>query len=119
MNRRLLAPIAVVVLLAFTLGPVVPIFLGFALFYNVPLILVVWLARERLGTTVARLLIAIGFGIAVGYKLWQVEWFDVWRHGTPPASYLATVYVPYVLGGVFAGWVFASLITPPPEVDPA
>jgi len=119
MNRRVLAPIAVVVLLAMTLGPVVPVFLGFALLYNAPLILLVWLGRDRLGPTRARLLIAAGFGAAVGYKLWQIEWFDIWRHGVPPATYLATVYLPYVLAGAGAGWVFGSLVTRPPEPDSA
>lgn len=83
-----------------------------ALVYNAPLILIVRLARNRLGRLVSRSLIATGFAVSIGYWLWRVEWNDVWRHGVPPASYLFSVYVPYLAGFAAAGWVVGTLIAP-------
>jgi hypothetical protein len=56
-----------------------------------------------------RSLIAASFGASAGYMLWRIEWFDIWRHGTPPLSYLVG-YVPYI--GAFAAirWLLAGAV---------
>jgi len=48
--------------------------------------------------------VALGFGCAMAYSVWRVEWFDVYRHGMPSATYFLKTVVAY--SGVLAitGW---------------
>jgi hypothetical protein len=83
-----------------------------AFLYNAPLILIVRLARTRLGRIASRSLIATGFAVSTGYWLWRVEWFDIWRHGPPAARYLLFVYAPYLAGAAALGWLVGTFIVP-------
>jgi len=44
------------------------------------------------------------------YMLWTMEWFDVWRHGVPPARYLLRAYLPLILALGSAGWLVGGLV---------
>ena len=74
-----------------------PLF-GFLLVWSIvvsaPVILVLLVGRQRLNRTVGCALLAVSFAAATSYKIWQFEWFDVWRHGTPGAS-LLIIYACY------------------------
>ena len=99
----------------------------FLLFWTVllslPVIAGLWLARRRLmfarpiASRRARLLLALTFAAAMFYALYYVEWFDVWRHGVPSASYLLG-YSPYVLLAAMAGWSVSYLVVPRSEGAP-
>jgi hypothetical protein len=82
------------------------------LLYNAPLILVVYLARHRLGWLLSRSLIATGFSISTGYWLWRVEWNDIWRHGGPSAHYAMVVYGPWLTGSAALGWLAGAIAVP-------
>ena len=93
------------------MGPLPFYLLALSLLYNAPLIVVLWIARNRIAPSIARGLAALGFASATAYTLWRLEWFDVWRHGVPPLSYLVTTFVPYL--GIFAvlGWLTADRLS--------
>ena len=77
---------------------------------SVPVILVVVMARDHLGRRAGRGLIAASFACATAFMLWRMEWFDVWRHGTPSLSYLATGYLPYIAVFAICGWVLGGSV---------
>lgn len=80
--------------------------------YNAPLIVIVWLARNRLGRIASRCLIATGFAVSIGYWLWRVEWYDIWRHGVPAGHYLLSACAPYLAVAAAVGWLVGSFIAP-------
>ena len=94
------------------MGPLPFYLLAMSLFYNAPLIIVLWVARNRISPSMIRWLTAIGFASATGYTLWRLEWFDVWRHGMPAARYL-TFYIPYLIGAVAIGWLIGKVVARP------
>jgi hypothetical protein len=63
---------------------------------NLPLLLLTLILRGGIPRQVCAALVGGGFAAAVAYMIWRIEWFDVWRHGTPAVSYLLTAFVPYV-----------------------
>jgi hypothetical protein len=68
----------------------------------------IWLTRRWVPTPAAKAVAAVAFTIGPAYFLWRMEWFDVWRHGVPPMSYLLVTYVPYLTCFAVAGWWLAS-----------
>jgi hypothetical protein len=90
----------------FSLGLLLPIVL-----LNVPLLAVVFAVRGRLQPRVISLMVAGGFVAAGAWRMYQMEWYDVWRHGMPSASYLLTGYLPYLLALGFIGWLVGRLIS--------
>ena|SRR5688572_15292880 len=72
---------------------------------NLPLLGVVLLARRRLHPLLIRCLLASGFVAAGAWRMWQREWFDVWRHGVPSIGYMLTAYAPSLLISAGAGWM--------------
>jgi hypothetical protein len=82
-----------------------------ALLLNAPVVLVLWLARRRITPRPARVLLASGFAAATFYMLYRIEWFDVWRHGMPSLTYLASGYLPWVALAGAAGWAIAARVT--------
>lgn len=63
---------------------------------NLPLLLLTLTLRRRLPRQVCAVLVGGGFAIAVAYTIWRIEWFGVWRHGTPSMGYLSTAFLPYM-----------------------
>jgi hypothetical protein len=63
-----------------------------------------WRLRVRVTT-------ALVFATATAYGIWRVEWFDVFRWGTPGPDLLA-VYACYVGVTGSVGWFLATLVTP-------
>ena len=85
--------------------------------YTSPLIIALWLFRRRVSRVTAALSLGSGFGIAMAFSLWRIEWFDVWRHGVPSASYLAMNYGPLIViaatvGALLGGALSRSNTTP-------
>ena len=67
------------------------------------------LALRRLGPRrVLRAWFIAGFVLAGCYAVYTMEWFDVWRHGVPPLSFLLQAYAPYVLAFSLLGWLAAT-----------
>jgi hypothetical protein len=101
-------------MLTWILGPlpILTYLLVVALVFNTPLVILCLLGRRWLNPTLIRVLIATGFAATTGYVIWRMEWFDMWRHGMPRASYLLGAYVPYVAvyGGI--GWFIGSRVAP-------
>ena len=79
-----------------------------ALPVGVAALALIWIARGRISTTAAKLLAAFAFTVGPAYAMWRMEWFDVWRHGVPPLSYLVTAYPPYLVWFAVLGWFAAS-----------
>ena len=42
--------------------------------------------------------------------IWRMEWFDVWRHGTPPVGYMLAAFGPYTAALSATGWFLGGLI---------
>ncbi len=89
-----------------------------ALVYNAPVLLLVRLARHRLGPIVPRAIIAAGFAASTGYTLWKLEWEDVWRHGFPDNPGLLSVYAAYIAAYGAAGWLAGGFIQGPHPASP-
>ena len=94
------------------MGPLPFYLLATSFFYNVPLIVLLGIARNRIDRRVIRALVACGFAVATMFTLWRLEWFDVWRQGVPGVTYLL-FYVPYVAGAAAIGWVIRIIVTRP------
>jgi hypothetical protein len=90
--------------------------LATALVFSAPLILLVLAGRRRLPPQLSRSLIAAGFGAATAYMLWRMEWYDVWRHGIPPAN-LLLIYAVYIAGFAAVGWFLGTRIAPKRAID--
>lgn len=69
------------------------------------------IARTHLSALAAKLLAAVAFTVGPAYALWRMEWFDVWRHGTPSLSYIVTAYTPYLACFAAGGWFAASSLS--------
>ena len=89
--------------------------LGFLLFWSVvlssPVLLALIVGRRRINRAAGCALLALSFAAATLFKIWQLEWFDVWRHGTPGAS-LLFVYGCYAAAFGAIGWFIARAILP-------
>lgn len=94
------------------MGPLPFYLLAMSLLYNAPLIVALWVARNRIGPFMTRWLIATGFASATGYALWRLDWFDVWRHGLPGTRYLMFC-VPYLAGAAAIGWLIGRVVARP------
>lgn len=81
-----------------------------ALVFNAPLLVAARLARRRLRPIVPKLVVGLGFAIACGYWHWEMEWFDVWRHGVPPATYIILNYLPYIVVFAAVGWFTGGFV---------
>jgi hypothetical protein len=93
-------------------GPLPFYLLAMSLLYNAPLIVILWVAPDRIGPSIARCVAAIGFASGTGYALWRLEWFDVWRHGMPGVRYLM-FYIPYLGGAAAIGWGIGGVVARP------
>jgi hypothetical protein len=85
-------------------------FLATAIALNSPLILIGFLLRRRVDRRIIRGMLALGFAASTAYWLWRMEWFDVWRHGVPPISYIINAYLPYTAVFGLVGWFAGGLI---------
>jgi hypothetical protein len=79
---------------------------------NAPLLVLLIFARHRMNPITTRVLVAMGFAAASAYFIWRMEWFDVYRHGMPPLTYVLTSIVPYTLIVGLTGWLLGMCITP-------
>jgi len=85
---------------------------------SAPVILVVIVARRRISRRTGCTLLAVAFGAAAAYALWRIEWFDVWRHGTPALSQLF-IYACYSAAFGTIGWSLARAMLPNTPGHPA
>jgi hypothetical protein len=81
-----------------------------ACIYSAPVIGLVFLTRRRIQRRIASGLLALAFACATAFSLWRMEWFDVWRHGVPPVSYMLAAYSPWLTVFGVLGWITGSLI---------
>ena len=79
-------------------------------FYAAPVILLVLIFRRRLYPWAASSLLALASTGATGFTLWRMEWFDVWRQGVPPVTFILTAYGPKLAVFAVLGWFAGSLI---------
>jgi hypothetical protein len=84
--------------------------LAVALTWNAPVMIALRLFRVRV--VISKAVVALGFAAVTAYMLWKMEWFDVWRHGVPPASYLLVYYAPYITVIGVTGWFLGGLLGP-------
>ena len=79
------------------------------------LLTLLFLWRHRLSAHALSAIVALGFGCAMAYSVWRVEWFDVYRHGMPSATYFLKTVVAYsgvlAITGWFVGLVLARIPT--------
>jgi hypothetical protein len=86
-----------------------PLFLtGLAL--NLPFLAALRLARNYLPLWAARSVAAAGLAIWAEWALFQMEWFDVWRHGVPGPAYWLTTLVPWGAAFASAGAVLGGAV---------
>jgi uncharacterized membrane protein len=95
-------------MLIFTFLGGITFLVAVALTWNAPLLAAMWLFRAR--PMISSAVVATGFAVATAYMLWKMEWFDVWRHGIPSASYLLGGYLPYIAGIGAIGWFSGGLV---------
>ena len=91
--------------------PLLVFMLATCVVWSAPIIVGLLVARRRISRPVGCALLAAAFASVSTYTLWRIEWFDVWRHGVPPLSYLL-IYACYasVFGAI--GWFLARAILP-------
>ena len=82
--------------------------------WSAPIIVGLLVARRRISRPAGCALLAAAFASVTTYTLWRMEWFDVWRHGVPPLSYLL-VYACYASVFGTIGWFLARTILPSPR----
>jgi hypothetical protein len=87
--------------LAMTLAIGLPLFAGS--------VLAVVLLRRWISAPVLRAIVMCGFAAGAGYTIYRSDWYDVWRYGVPPVSYLAMAYLPYMAVFAALGWLVASV----------
>jgi hypothetical protein len=93
-----------------TEGMPILVFLFFwSLVLSAPVILALVVGRRRINRAAGCALVAMSFAAASSYKIWQMEWFDVWRHGVPGAS-LLIIYGLYAAVYGAIGWFIAKAI---------
>lgn len=73
-------------------------------------LVLIWLAGARLPALVAKGVSAVAFSVGPAYAMWRMEWFDVWRHGIPPLSYIVSAYTPYLACFAAVGWFAAGKV---------
>lgn len=81
-----------------------------ALVLNAPLLIAARLARKRLHPLAPKLALSLGFALATAYRLWEMERFDVWRHGVPPIWFMLRAYLPWIVALAVAGWFVGRLV---------
>ena len=74
-------------------------------------LMVILVAGPRIPPLGAKSLAAAAFMAGPGYALWRLEWFDVWRHGIPPLSFILSAYGPYLAVFAAAGWIAAGKVS--------
>lgn len=86
---------------------------------NAPLMVAARLARRRLRPVVPKVAIAVGFAAATAYMLWNMDWFDVWRHGVPSVEYMLRYvlryYLPWIASLGLLGWFAGGLLVGQPQ----
>jgi hypothetical protein len=75
---------------------------------NLPLFTILRLARHRVPLGAARCVAAIGMACWGEWMLFQMEWFDVWRHGVPGTRYWMTTLLPWGVAWACAGAVIGG-----------
>jgi Gpi18-like mannosyltransferase len=78
---------------------------------SAPVILAIIVGRHRINPAAGCALLAAWFFAASAYIIWRMEWFDVWRHGTPRPSLLFG-YACYSAAYGVIGWVLGKAILP-------
>jgi hypothetical protein len=68
---------------------------------------------------VARFAAAAGLAMWGEWMLFQMEWFDLWRHGIPGFHYWLTTLLPYGLAFGSAGAVIGSALVRDERGEPA
>ena len=71
--------------------------------------------RKRISYQLLRGLLVAGFALTSVFALYQMEWYDVWRHGTPSLSYMARAYVPHLVAFSGLGWLIARRLKTEPN----
>ena len=89
--------------------PILVFLFFWSLVLSVPVIVALLVGRRRINRAAGCALLAVSFAAASSYKIWQMEWFDVWRHGTPGAS-LLFIYGCYAALYGAMGWFTARTI---------
>ena len=90
------------------IGVLIGVLTGYAVVLNAPVVALTFLFRRRLSPNSLRVIISVGFAAASAFMLWKFEWFDVWRHGIPPLTYLLLNYIPVVAVTAVIGWCIGS-----------
>ena len=80
-----------------------------AIAFSLPVLLIVLVGRQWIPRRVGRSIVAIAFAAGTMYAMYHIEWYDVWRHGTPPASQLL-VYAGYIAAFGALGWVIGGAV---------
>ena len=88
--------------LGFAFAVAMIVVVGFPVFGAVTLVAIG--LRQRFSRGLLRTWLIAGFLGGAGYGLYKMEWFDVWRHGFPPVSYLLTTFVPYMSAFAVVGY---------------
>jgi hypothetical protein len=95
-----------------------PIYLA-GLAVHAPVLLGLRLARRRVSVAFARAALAAGFAAWFEWAWYQMEWFDVWRHGFPGVPYLLLFMVPQGLAFAAAGAIIGSAVVRDRDGRPA
>ena len=89
--------------------PILVFLFFWSLVLSAPVILALLVAGRRINRAAGCALLAASFAAASSYKIWQMEWSDVWRHGTPSAS-LLFIYGCYAAAYGAMGWFIGRAI---------
>src|SRR5690349_11650713 len=77
---------------------------------NAPIMLGLFLVRKRVARSFCAIALAIGFALAAGLVVYELDWSDVFRHRMPPLGVLVRNYAVLVAGsaltGGLIGWQF-------------
>ena len=85
---------------------------AYAVLWVGPLALLLFLVRRWLPLWVPRVVLMVGCVASTSYWLYRMEWFDVWRHGTPSVRYVIETHGPLAVVFAAIGWFLGSLIAP-------
>ena len=95
-----------------------PLFLT-GLAVNLPLLTMLRLTRTHVPVRAARVAAAAGLVAWAEWALFQMEWFDVWRHGVPGPAYWLTTLVPWGAAFASAGAVLGGAVVTARGGEPA